>query len=256
MQPGDLTLEGNEQIDLRDTIDLGRVDHRQRETTPAPGATTAAHAATSPGADSASSTVGGRVDGSNIHMILLVRQYGCLGRFPCNIREIGGNAETRTGTGRETNEPRAEGGEVETRADGETRKDASRQRKRGQRAEPRAERRPGNRQRKPSKQRLSRRRAVQIPKRNGTRQRKPGTQTENERQGAKERRGTVDAAKGRRPGSGGRARRSPPSRGLKPSAYDPAAKRRSSQFPSRCQRCATGAASVVRQRLPSHRRIR
>src|SRR5882762_10268524 len=85
-----------------------------------------------------------------------------------------------------------------------------------------------------------------------TRQRKPGTQDRERTAGSeKERRGTVDAAKGTQ---AGQRRSSTPKSSVgavsNPSAYDPAAKRRSSQFPSPlpalcdsgCQRCATASA--------------
>src|SRR5882757_4192035 len=79
-------------------------------TTSAPGATVAAHAATSPGAVSASSTVGGRTDGSNMRMILCDQQCGCLARFSRNIRRIsgerGGWDGTRKGKNRPTRTPK------------------------------------------------------------------------------------------------------------------------------------------------------
>src|SRR5882757_9309536 len=71
--------------------------------TSAPGATTAAQAATSPGADSASSTVGGRINGSNMRLILRDYQVACP---PLNVvqnkenRELEASGEWGNGRGR------------------------------------------------------------------------------------------------------------------------------------------------------------
>ena|SRR5882762_10560818 len=148
--------------------------------------------------------------------------------------------------GRETNEPRAEGGEVETRADGETRKDASRQRKRVQRAE---RGQSGDREAGSGSQASRdslRRRAVQIPKRNGnspaeTRHARPRTNGR-EREGAKRngRRGERDAGRAAEVEHAEVLRR----RGLKPQRLRPGGK-------TQVQPISFAAASVVRQRLPA-----